>query len=273
MTSLPGSDSAGVEEERRGVVALEQVLSRSRPGSSRRRRRRRRVVGARAGEDEVVTRRRRTPRCPAGRRSMKSLPSPPMRMSTPGPPSIESLPAPPLRTSSPPCVGDGVAAVAAQGDVVTGVAFDAVVARAAPERVVVEAAGDAVDARGAVVDALAVDARGIDGVELAVLDRAVGLAQEQLALVAVRVRVVGTAAPVSVERGGGAGEVPELEAAVGRAEGVRLERVRAIRVALDQLGERVRPRAGPAGSGRACGSGSTGGRRPAGSPASSRRRS
>ena len=83
-------------------------------------------------------------------------------------------------------VGDDVVAVAAERDVVAAVAVDDVVALVAPERVVVVAAEDAVDAGGAVVDGLAVDPGRVDGVALAVLDRAVGLAQEQLALVAVR---------------------------------------------------------------------------------------
>ena len=59
-------------------------------------------------------------------------------------------------------VGDDVVAVAAERDVVAAVAFDDVVAGAAPEGVVVVAAEDAVDAGGAVVDRLAVDAGRVD---------------------------------------------------------------------------------------------------------------
>ena len=87
-------------------------------------------------------------------------------------------------------VGDDVVAVATEGDVVAAVALDDVVAGATPEGVVVVAAEDPVDAGGAVVDRLAVDAGRVDGVERPVLDRAVGLAQQQQALVAVRRRRV-----------------------------------------------------------------------------------
>ena len=61
-------------------------------------------------------------------------------------------------------VGDDVVAVAAERDVVAAVALDDVVAVAAPEGVVVVAAEDPVDAGGAVVDGLAVDAGRVDGV-------------------------------------------------------------------------------------------------------------
>ena len=137
-------------------------------------------------------------------------------------------------------VGDDVVAVATEGDVVAAVALDDVGAVATPEGVVVVAAGDAVDAGGAVVDGLAVDAARVDGVALPVRDRAVGHAHEQQALVAVgRRRVVGDDEPVQGVAGRRAVEVGELELAVGRREGVGLERVGAVGVALDQLGERV----------------------------------
>ena len=76
-------------------------------------------------------------------------------------------------------VGDDVVAFATEGDVVAAVAFDDVVAEATPEGVVVVAAEDPVDAVGAVVHGLAVDPDRIDAVDLAVLDGAVRLAQQQ----------------------------------------------------------------------------------------------
>ena len=83
-------------------------------------------------------------------------------------------------------VGDDVIAVATEGDVVAAAAIDDVVAVATPEGVVVVAADDAVDAGGAVVDRLSVDAGRVDRVALPVRDRAVGHAHEQQALVTVR---------------------------------------------------------------------------------------
>ena len=66
------------------------------------------------------------------------------------------------------------------------------------------------------------------------------MAQEQQGLVAVgRRRVVGDDEPVQGVAGRGAVEVGQLELAVGRRERVGLERVGAVGVALDQLGERV----------------------------------
>ncbi len=82
-------------------------------------------------------------------------------------------------------VGDDVVAIATEDDVVAAVAVEDVVARRTPEGVVVVAAVDPVDAGRAVVDGLAVDADRVDGVAGPVLNRAVGLAQEQQGLVAV----------------------------------------------------------------------------------------
>ena len=79
-------------------------------------------------------------------------------------------------------------------------------------------------------------------VDRAVLDRAVRLAQQQPVLVAVGGRrVVGDRSRAGDEAAGGGreGQVAELELAVGRGERVGLQRVRAVGVALDQLGERV----------------------------------
>ena len=61
-------------------------------------------------------------------------------------------------------VGDDVVAVAAERDVVAAVALDDVVAGATPEGVVVVAAQDPVGAGGAVVHGLTVDAGRVDGV-------------------------------------------------------------------------------------------------------------
>ena len=135
---------------------------------------------------------------------MMSLPSPPRATSSPPLPSMRSLP---CRT---------------------------------PEGVVVVAADDAVDTGSAVVDRLAVDAGRVDGVACPVGDGAVGMADEQEALVAVgRRRVVGDEEAVEVELGCRPCEVGQLELAVGRRECVGLQRVGAVGVALDQLGERV----------------------------------
>ena len=138
-------------------------------------------------------------------------------------------------------VGDDVVAVTTEGDVVAAVAFDDVVADATPEGVVVVAAPDAIDAVGAVVHGLAVDADRIDAVDLAVLDRAVRLAEQQPVLVAVgRGRIVGDEpAPEGSRSRRRYRQVAELELAVGRRECVGLQRVRVVRVAHDQFGERV----------------------------------
>ena len=66
------------------------------------------------------------------------------------------------------------------------------------------------------------------------------MTDEQEALVAVgRRRVVGDEEAVEVELGCRPCEVGQLELAVGRRESVGLQRVGAVGVALDQLGERV----------------------------------
>ena len=171
-------------------------------------------------------------------------------------------------------VGDDVVAIATESDVVAAVAFDAVVAVRTPEGVVVVAADDAVDAGSALVDRLAVDAGRVDGVARPVGDGAVGMAHEQQALVAVRRRrIVGDDEPVQRVAGRRAVEVGELELAVGRRECVGLERVGVVGVALDQLGERVALELGAQVQCRACGPGSRAGRRPAASRAASGTRS
>src|SRR4029077_18880873 len=97
-------------------------------------------------------------------------------------------------------VGDDVFAITTESDIVATVAFEDVGAVTSPERVVVVAAGDAIDAGGAVVDRLAVDTAGVDGVALAVRDCAVGHPHEQQRLVAVRRRrIVGDDEPVQCE--------------------------------------------------------------------------
>src|SRR6185312_11526205 len=122
-------------------------------------------------------------------------------------------------------VGDDVVADAAEDVVVAAVAFEDVVALVAPEGVVVVAAEDPVDHGGAVVDRLPVDAGRVDGVAGAVLDRAVGLLQQQRVLVAGGVRVVRDRARARDRRAGGRrrDEVGELELAVGRRERVGLQ--------------------------------------------------
>ncbi len=136
-------------------------------------------------------------------------------------------------------VGDDVVAVTAEHDVVAAVAVDDVVARTAPEGVVVGSTGDPVHTRGAVVDGLSVEAAGVDGVGGAVGDRPVGLALQQQVLVALGGGVVGDVGTELREALGGAVEVGELEPAVDGREGVGLQGVGAVGVALDHLGERV----------------------------------
>ena len=92
-------------------------------------------------------------------------------------------------------VGDDVVALTAQRHVGAVVALDDVVALVAQEGVVVDTAPDPVGSRGAVVDALAVDAGRVDAVALAVADRAVGQPDQQRGLVALRRRVVGDVLP------------------------------------------------------------------------------
>ena len=82
----------------------------------------------------------------------------------------------------------------------------------------------------------------VDGVDLRGTGCAVRLAQQQLALVAVG--VVGSSATESGRDGaakpaGVPSRCGQLELAVGRGERVGLQRVRAVGVALDHLGERV----------------------------------
>ena len=135
-------------------------------------------------------------------------------------------------------VGDDVVAVAAEGDVVAAAAFDDVVALVAQEGVVVVAALDAVGGGRAVVDGLAVDAGRIDAVDLAVLDRAVGHADQQCVLVAVRL-VGSSTTVVPVMRARRRREsLPSsnLQSAVANESAFS---VCAVGVAHDQLGERV----------------------------------
>ena len=87
---------------------------------------------------------------------------------------------------------------------------------------------------------MAVDPWGINSVDLAVLDGAVGLAQQQQALIAIRrAQVVCDGCKVGCETGRGAFEVADLELAVGGCERVGLQGVGAVGVAFDQLRERV----------------------------------
>ena len=164
------------------------------------------------------------------------------------PPSRASLPGPPFKRVVAGEVGDDVVAVTAERHVVAAVALDDVVAGVAPEGVVVVAAGDTVGAGRTVVDALPVDARRIDAVELAVADLAVRGSGEQQVLVAIGgARVVVDRADTGDGADTGralAGEVAELELAVGRGKGVGLH-ARRRRVAHDQLGERVALELGP----------------------------
>ena len=135
-------------------------------------------------------------------------------------------------------VGDDVAALAAECDVGSGATLDDVVAQAAPEGVVVVATADAVDAGRAVVDGLAVDARGVHAVERAVLDGAVGLPDQHSGLVALRRGVIGDRVAELGEALACAGQLVHLELAVRGRERVGLERVHG-GVAHHHLGERV----------------------------------
>ena len=177
----------GVVEERRAVVALQQVLAGTAldpvvPGVAEH------GVGALTGDDEVLA--------GSGERLVvvgaaleevlavaahvdvvagagveASLPGPPLRTSAPSRSVMMSLPSPPSAMSSPPLPS----MMSLPGP---------------PQKVSLSLPPMTRSARCAVVDRLPVDAGGIDGVAWAVLDRAVGLAEQQLALVAVRRRRV-----------------------------------------------------------------------------------
>ena len=198
---------------------------------------------------------------------VKSLPSPPMRMSQAGTGVDGVVAGTALGHVVAGEVGDDVVALAAERDVGAVAALDDVVALAAPEGVVVVAAADPVDAGGAVVDALAVDA----GRDRRCWSRGTGSVPSGMrissgVLVALGCRVVlDGCLPTELSKpGGGAGQVmlpsSNLQSAVANASALRV-----CALVLRMTARRTScPRAGSAGSCPGCGPGSRAGRRSAG---------